>query len=86
MAVASKEIERKQATSRVTQFRAALGAWGFMSPAILLVVVFFFIPVIILFYLSMTDLASHNISANVLEWNFTGIENYRRMFSDKFFP
>ena len=46
--------------------------------------VFFFVPVVILFYLSMTDLASYNFSANPSEWNFTGLANYRRLFNDRF--
>jgi inositol-phosphate transport system permease protein len=54
-----------------------------MSPATVLVVVFFFIPAILLFILSMTDLASHNFSD---PWTFVGLENYRRLFSDTFFP
>lgn len=67
---------------RKPSFRAALGAWGFMSPATLLVLVFFFTPAILLLILSLTDLASSNFGD---PWNFIGLENYRRMFSDAFF-
>jgi len=73
-----------QGPSRWAQIRATMGAWGFMSPATFLVLVFFFIPTIILFYLSMTDLASHNFSVNPLEWNYIGMDNYRRLFNDTF--
>ena len=38
---------------------------------------------VILFLLSLTDLASSNFSE---PWNFIGLENYRRMFNDAFFP
>jgi len=68
---------------RNPSFGATLGAWGFMSPATFLVVIFFFIPAIILLVLSMTDLASSNFSE---PWHFIGFENFRRMFSDTFFP
>lgn len=68
---------------RKPSFRATLGAWGFMSPATILVAVFFFIPAILLLFLSMTDLASANFND---PWNFVGLDNYKRMFSDPFFP
>lgn len=86
MAVVTEEIEAARTPSRWARIKATLGAWGFMSPATFLVLVFFFIPALILLYLSMTDLASHNFTANPFEWNFVGLENYRRLFSDKFFP
>lgn len=68
---------------RKPSFRNTLGAYGFMSPATFLVLIFFFIPVILLLVLSLTDLASSNFSD---PWTFIGLENYRRMLSDKFFP
>lgn len=70
-------------TDRKPSLRGLLGAWGFMAPASLLVMVFFFIPAILLFVLSMTDLASSNFGD---PWTFIGLENFRRMFSDTFFP
>ncbi len=60
-----------------------MGALFFMSPASFLVVIFFLIPVVLMFILSMTDLSSANFSQ---PWTFIGLENYRRMFSDTFFP
>ncbi|RME41983.1 MAG: sugar ABC transporter permease [Chloroflexi bacterium] len=63
--------------------RGTLGAWGFMTPATLLVTIFFFIPALILFILSLTDLSSSNFSE---PWHFIGLANYQRMFSDRFFP
>ncbi|MEA3349746.1 MAG: sugar ABC transporter permease, partial [Chloroflexota bacterium] len=64
---------------------AMLNAWGFMGPATLLVMVFFFLPALIMLYLSMTDLASSNFTANPLEWNFIGLTNFQRLFNDTFF-
>ncbi|MFQ5611992.1 MAG: carbohydrate ABC transporter permease [Anaerolineae bacterium] len=73
----------REVAERKPSFRNTLGALSFMSPATFLVTVFFFIPVILLLVLSLTDLASSNFSE---PWSFIGLENYRRMFSDKFFP
>ncbi len=73
-------------SDRKPSLRGTLGALGFMAPASFLVILFFFIPAIILLFLSLTDLASSNFTSSVLEWNFIGLENFRRMFSDTFFP
>jgi len=83
MAVTSKEVGEGRAPSRWVRIKATVGAWGFMSPAMILVLVFFFIPAILLLVLSLTDLASHNFSD---PWTFIGLDNYRRMFNDRFFP
>ncbi len=83
MAVATKDAGAIRAPSRWAQLKATLGAWGFMGPAAVLVLVFFFVPVVILFVISMTDLSSSNFSE---PWTFVGLENYARLFRDKFFP
>jgi len=54
-----------------------------LAPAAILVTVFFFIPVIILFVISLTDLSSSNFSEPL---HFVWIENYARLFRDRFFP
>ncbi|MCI0395626.1 MAG: sugar ABC transporter permease [Chloroflexi bacterium] len=53
-----------------------------MSPAGILVTVFFFIPVIILFGVSLTDMSSSNLSNP----QFIELGNYTRLFNDTFFP
>jgi inositol-phosphate transport system permease protein len=68
--------------SRWQRMRAILEAWGFMSPAAVLVTIFFFMPVIILLWISLTNLSSNNFSNP----DFIGLGNYIRLFSDKFFP
>lgn len=73
----------RTAAKRDPSLQGTIGAWGFMSPAMLLVVVFFIIPVALLMVLSLTNLSSSNFSE---PWTFVGLENYRRMFSDTFFP
>ena len=83
-AVIGREVVRGQRPpSRWAQLKATLGAWGFMSPAAVLVLVFFFLPVVILFVISLTDLSSSNFSE---PWTFIGLGNYARLFRDKFFP
>ncbi len=66
--------------------RERLTSWGFMSPAVLLITLFFFIPVIILFILSFSDLKSVNFG--ILQWwvpaNWS-LDNYFRIFNDRFF-
>ena len=66
--------------------RNRLTAWGFMWPATLLITFFFFIPVIILFILSFSDLKSANFGT--LEWwlpaNWS-LNNYSKIFNDRFF-
>ncbi len=66
--------------------RKRLTSWGFMSPAVLLITLFFFIPVIILFILSFSDLKSVNFGT--LQWwlpaNWS-LDNYFRIFNDAFF-
>lgn len=63
------------------QMRANLTAWGFMGLGTLLVIVFFFIPVFILFWISLTNLSSNNFGNP----DFIGLGNYIRLFSDRFF-
>jgi inositol-phosphate transport system permease protein len=67
--------------------RSRLEAYGFLSPAVLLVTLFFFIPVIIIFILSLSDLKSANFGT--LQWwlpvNWS-LENYAKIFGNKFFP
>lgn len=72
--------------SRSRAFQANLVAYGFMAPAIILGVLFFIIPVILVFYLSMTDLSTANFTSNILEMNFIGLQNYRTLFADPYVP
>jgi inositol-phosphate transport system permease protein len=76
-------LDTRAAMARNPAFRNTMGALFFMSPASFLVVIFFLLPVVLMFILSMTDLSSANFSQ---PWTFIGLENYRRMFSDTFFP
>jgi inositol-phosphate transport system permease protein len=67
------------------KFREFLVASGFMTPAGLLVLVFFFIPIILIVYMSFTNLKSATMmDPNV--WHVLSLDNYRTLFSDRFFP
>lgn len=50
----------------------------FMSPAALLVISFFFIPVILIVLMSLTNMST---ATGLRAWEFIGLENYRRIFS-----
>ncbi len=69
-----------------TWLRHRLTSWTFMSPAVFLITLFFFIPVIILFILSFTDLKSTNFGT--LQWwlpaNWS-LDNYSKIVNDRFF-
>ncbi|GIV79611.1 sugar ABC transporter permease [Litorilinea aerophila] len=56
--------------------RRAIGPLLFMAPATLLVIVFFFVPVLITVGLSATDLSS---ATGFQNWKWIGLENYRRI-------
>jgi len=60
-------------------------AWAFMTPAVLLITLFFFIPVIVLFVLSLSDLKSANFGT--FQWwmptNWS-LDNYSKIIGDRF--
>ena len=81
--IAASVLDVRSVMQREPSFRNTFAAISFMTPGSILIIVFFLIPVVILFILSLTDLSSANFSD---PWNFIGLENYRRMFNDRFFP
>ncbi len=81
-AMEHKTLMRQMPVSRWGRMKTTLGAWGFMGPAGVLVAIFFFTPVIILLWISLTNLSSNNFSNP----DFIGLGNYIRLFNDKFFP
>ncbi|MAS35982.1 MAG: ABC transporter permease [Anaerolineaceae bacterium] len=64
--------------------RANLSAYGFLAPAGVLVILFFFIPMIIVILMSMTNLATANFTTDISRWEFVGLQNFQTMFSDQF--
>lgn len=81
-AMEHKTLMGQMPVSRWGRMKTTLGAWGFMGPAGVLVTIFFFTPVIILLWISLTNLSSNNFSNP----DFIGLGNYIRLFNDKFFP
>ena len=63
--------------------RNTFTAYGFLGPAMVLVLFFFVAPGILLLVLSLTDLSSANFSD---PWTYIGLSNFERLFSDPFFP
>lgn len=70
--------------SRTNAIKAHLTAYGFMAPAGILVIIFFLIPVAIIFYLSLTNLASSNFTSNLAEMEYVGLRNYETLLNDQF--
>ena len=63
--------------------RSTASAYGFMAPAVALVLAFFVVAGILLLILSFTALHSANFHD---AWTCTVFANYERLFSDAFFP
>jgi multiple sugar transport system permease protein len=59
-------------------------AWGFVSPALIAVAVFFLVPVIAALALSFTDFDIYGV-ADRDNVRFIGIDNYRRLFETPVF-
>lgn len=72
----------RASVSRHPFSRVPWTAWAFMAPAAVLVTVFFLIPVILLLAISLTDLSSSNFNNPA----FVGLDNYAKLFGDRFFP
>lgn len=70
--------------SRARALRANLTAYGFLAPAGVLVILFFFVPVIIVFLMSLTNLATTNFTTDITRWEFIGFQNFQTMFNDQF--
>ncbi len=91
-----------EAVARRRPARVSLEAFTFMSPTMLLVTLFFFVPVLLLLWISLTNLSSNTFgnplcvggAREVCEAlgiraggvEFVGLSNYRRLFADRFFP
>ena len=79
---ASSEAETPSSGNRL---RAKLGAYGFLAPATLLVVLFFLIPVVIVIVLSLSNLKAANFGT--LQWwlpSNWSLANYAKIFGNRF--
>jgi inositol-phosphate transport system permease protein len=70
--------------SRRRALQANLSAYAFMAPAGVLVLLFFLIPVVLVIYLSMTNLASTNFTSDISRMEFIGLTNFETLFRDQF--
>ena len=79
-----QQLAVQASRSRSRALRANLSAYAFMTPAGILVLLFFFIPVLLVIYLSMTNLASTNFTSDVSKMEFIGLTNFETLFKDQF--
>ncbi len=84
MAETAKTLTYEQAAPRPPSRRPNLAAYGFLAPAGIIVLLFFFVPVILIIYLSMTNLSNSNFTTNVWEMEFISLNNYRTLLNDQF--
>lgn len=66
--------------------RGTIEAWGFMTPAAVLVMVFFFIPIVLITYMSFLDIEGSNFVDNPGIWSPSNLslDQYSRLFRDRF--
>lgn len=66
--------------------RSTLEAWGFMTPAALLVLLFFLVPVLLIIYMSFLDIKGSNFVDNPSVWlpSSASLDQYSRLFKYRF--
>ena len=64
--------------------RAGLAGWAFAAPALLIIGVFFFLPVLAAFAVSLTDFDLYAL-ADIRNLRFVGLENYRHLLHSREF-
>ena len=71
-----------------TRNRATIEAWAFMTPATVLVMVFFFIPIVLITYMSFLDIKGSNFVDNPGIWSPSNLslDQYSRLWNDRFVP
>ncbi|MBU4562946.1 sugar ABC transporter permease [bacterium] len=93
----SKNFQLERETSSLSSFpntksffpklKSWLLPYAFLSPTLVVVTLFFFIPLVIVFILSFTNLDMTNFG--ILKWwqpaNWT-LDNYIKIFTNRFFP
>ena len=66
--------------------RSTVEAWGFMAPAAVLVLVFFFLPMVLIVYMSFLDIQGGNFVDNPSVWapSNLSLDQYTKLFHDRF--
>jgi len=78
MAVVPKEVEA-EAEPRLSwrdRWRSWAGPGFFMAPSVLLTLIFFFLPVLVLFFISLTNMSS---ATGLRNYDWIGLENYAKI-------
>jgi inositol-phosphate transport system permease protein len=71
-------VDKKKAKKNITEnYRSFLTALPFIGPFLLLIILFYFTPVILTLIMSLTGMDF------TLEWKFSGLENYIKLFHDQ---
>ncbi len=65
----------RYSVSLKNRFKNLLPPFIFMSPLTILVFLFFFIPVVLTIFISMTDMST----ASLTHWHFLGLKNYGKL-------
>jgi inositol-phosphate transport system permease protein len=88
MAVAERRAPATAAAPAVTRESRLLSWWRgnatalfFMAPAAIMVVLFFFVPVVLTLGMSLTDLAT---ATGLSRWQWIGLDNYQRIVTGRF--
>jgi inositol-phosphate transport system permease protein len=82
---ASRRAETSSAGPTAAQrSRLNLTAYLFLAPTAVLVFLFFVIPAILVIYISMTNLATANFTADIRQMQFIGLDNYATLLNDQF--
>src|SRR5687768_4970448 len=76
--------QRRRSAGMRQALRSSLPAYAFLAPAGAIVLLFFFIPVVLIFWLSMTNLSNSNFTSNVFAMEFVGFSNFQTLLNDQF--
>ncbi len=77
-------VSEMVATRRTTEGTVARAAWWFLAPALVLIGVFFFVPVAASFLLSITDFDIYAVG-DLANARFVGARNYTALMSNPLF-
>jgi len=86
--IAAKQSE----SSRTRTLRNYLAAYGFLAPAAIIVITFFFIPMLLVLYLSVTNLSTVNFTTDIGKMlnpendYYVGLNNFKVITRDEFTP
>jgi inositol-phosphate transport system permease protein len=85
MAIAAEKMETAPPPdlSWRDRWRGVASPTLFMAPAVLLTVVFFFIPVLVIFAISLTDMSS---ATGLRNYHWIGLENYSKILTHPTMP